>query len=52
MLAPPPPDAPPPEIIEQLTLNGSIALEYFYVDDSNKGLGIVSPIHQNVLDAV
>ena len=36
----PPPQEPPTEIINRLTLNGSVPLEYYYVDDSNKGLGM------------
>lgn len=36
----PPPQEPPPEIVDRLTLNGSVPLEYYYVDDSNKGLGM------------
>lgn len=37
----PPPATPPQDIVDRLTLNGSIPLEYYYVDDSNKGLGTV-----------
>ena len=39
-----PPQEPPPEIIDRLTLNGSVPLEYYYVDDSNKGLGMRSRV--------
>lgn len=35
-----PPVVPPAEMVERLTLNGSIPLEYYYVDDSNKGTGM------------
>ena len=35
-----PPQEPPPEIVDRLTLNGSVPLEHYYVDDSNKGLGM------------
>ena len=38
-LATPPPEVPPPEIVDRLTLSGSVPLEYYYVDDSNKGKG-------------
>lgn len=38
-LATPPPSVPPVEIVDQLTVNGSVPLEYYYVDDSNKGKG-------------
>lgn len=34
-----PPPHPPPAILPELTLNGSVPLEYYYVDDSNKGRG-------------
>jgi len=36
-LAPPP--QPPPEMVSNLTLGGEVPLEYYYVDDSNKGQG-------------
>ena len=41
-LATPPPEVPPPEILDRLTLDGSVRLEYYYVDDSNKGKGSIS----------
>ncbi len=34
-----PPQHPPPHIIPVLTLNNSVPLEYYYVDDSNGGKG-------------
>ncbi|XP_065829312.1 uncharacterized protein [Oscarella lobularis] len=34
-----PPSRPPESIREKLTMNGQIPLEYYYVDDSNKGRG-------------
>ena len=37
LLAPPP--QPPPEMVSNLTLGGEVPLEYYYVDDSNKGQG-------------
>ena len=43
----PPPQEPPTEIIDRLTLNGSVPLEYYYVDDSNKGLGLWFQILMN-----
>ena len=49
-LAPPPPDVPPPGIVDQLTLNGSVPLEYYYVDDSNKGLGNIRRRFANCSD--
>jgi len=34
-----PPPQPPPEMVSNLTLGGEVPLEYYYVDDSNKGQG-------------
>ena len=39
ILGSPPPKVPPSEIVDRLTLGGSVPLQYYYVDDSNKGLG-------------
>ena len=47
-LATPPPEVPPPDIVDRLTLNGSVPLEYYYVDDSNKGMGMYSYIQCHV----
>ncbi len=34
-----PPERPPAQILEQLTLGGLVPIQYYYVDDSNKGKG-------------
>ena len=39
----PPPAHPPSDIVQELTLKGQIPLEYYYVDDSNKGQGSFVP---------
>lgn len=38
--ASPPPREPPPSLLETFTLNYTIPLEFYYVDDSNRGRGI------------
>lgn len=39
LLSAPPPRQPPDAILEELTQGHQIPLEYYYVDDSNKGQG-------------
>ncbi len=34
-----PPERPPTQILDQLTLGGIVPIQYYYVDDSNKGKG-------------
>lgn len=34
-----PPQQPPPSLLPSLTLEGQVPLEYYYVDDSNRGNG-------------
>lgn len=41
----PPPTRPPEEILAQLTQESTIPVEYYYVDDSNKGQGTNVYIH-------
>lgn len=36
----PPPREPPPSLLEAFTLNYTVPLEFYYVDDSNRGRGI------------
>lgn len=38
--ASPPPQEPPSSLLETFTLNYTIPLEFYYVDDSNRGRGI------------
>ena len=38
-LPPAPPSRPPGDMISNLTMGGRVPLEYYYVDDSNKGQG-------------
>ena len=47
-LAAPPPREPPPSLLAAFTLNHSVPLEFYYVDDSNKGQGELACRHTAV----
>jgi hypothetical protein len=36
----PPPQKPPVDLLHAFTLNHTVPLEFYYVDDSNQGRGI------------
>ena len=45
----PPPTIPPDAIVSTLTQDHQIPIEYYYVDDSNKGQGIDLAFQLNYL---
>ena len=56
-----PPRQPPASLLEAFTLNGTVPLEFYYVDDSNQGRGrltcnpsqaAASPVHRHALQVL